>query len=88
MTELFDGERAGRCIADRAKASLFSHCCDVFTFFVQAIFELIPDLVSWLIAVSILAVFPVSIPVLAFLRRRRCRIMMAEFQNSERHAND
>ena len=72
-------DRAGRCVADRAKAGLFPHCCDVFAFLVEAVVELVPDLIAWICILAVLVTFPVSVPIIAFLRRRRDRLEMKRY---------
>lgn len=78
--KIFSGERAGRCTAERAKASLIDHCCDVVVFLLAAFVEMLPDLLSWMCLVFIMLTFPVSVPVIAFIWRRQERIEMRNWE--------
>jgi hypothetical protein len=73
ISDFFNGERAGRSTAQRAKASLFSHSCDVIAHIVDAVIELVPHVVTFTVVMIVVATLPVSVPAIAFLRRGRDR---------------
>lgn len=84
ISEFFSGERAGRSVADRAKASLFDHTCDTMADMVDCATEQLPHVIlfAWIIFLSVF--LPISLPVVAYLRRRRDRMELSEWESKQK----
>lgn len=80
---------AGRSVAARAKASLFFHCCDTAEDLSAIGIDQIPHVLTFVLILFVTMTFPVSIPFIAYMRRRSDRRAIAEWETSNvaRQAN-